>query len=51
MFLIVEVVVLVLGLLIALIRTSAIAGLFPLRLLAVVWVDVCAGSRRSCSST
>jgi polar amino acid transport system permease protein len=43
MFLIVEVVVLVLGLAIALIRTSRAPALFPLRLLATVWVDVLRG--------
>ncbi len=43
LFLIVEVVVLVLGLLIALVRTSDIAALFPLRLLAIVWVDLLRG--------
>lgn len=43
MFLVVEVVVLVLGLVIALIRTSHAPALFPLRLLATVWVDVLRG--------
>jgi polar amino acid transport system permease protein len=43
MFLVVEVVVLVLGLVIALIRTSRAPALFPLRLLATVWVDVLRG--------
>ena len=43
MFLVVEVVVLVLGLVIALIRTSQAPALFPLRLLATVWVDVLRG--------
>lgn len=43
MFLIVEVVVLVLGLLIALCRTIQMAALFPLRLLAIVYVDVLRG--------
>jgi polar amino acid transport system permease protein len=43
MFLIVEVVVLVLGLLIALCRTVQVPALFPLRLLSVVWVDVLRG--------
>ncbi len=43
MFLVVEVVVLVLGLLIALCRTVQIPALFPLRLLAIVWVDVLRG--------
>ena len=43
MFLVVEVVVLVLGLMIALIRTSQAPALFPLRLLATVWVDVLRG--------
>lgn len=43
MFLIVEVVVLVVGLLIALGRTVNAAALFPLRLLAVVYVDVLRG--------
>jgi polar amino acid transport system permease protein len=40
MFMVVEVVVLVLGLVIALIRTSTTAGLFPVRLIAVVFTDV-----------
>ncbi len=39
----VEAVVLVLALLIALIRTSQAAALFPLRLLATVWVDLFRG--------
>lgn len=43
MFLVVEVVVLVLGLLIALCRTSRGPALFPLRLLATIWVDVMRG--------
>jgi polar amino acid transport system permease protein len=43
MFLVVEVVVLILGLVIALIRTSQAPALFPLRLLATVWVDVLRG--------
>jgi polar amino acid transport system permease protein len=43
MFLIVEVVVLILGLLIALCRTVNAPALFPLRLLAVVYVDVLRG--------
>ncbi len=43
MFLIVEVGVLVLGLLIALIRTVRAPVLFPLRLLAIVFVDVMRG--------
>ncbi|MGZ4331857.1 MAG: amino acid ABC transporter permease [Solirubrobacteraceae bacterium] len=43
MFLVVEVVVLVLGLVIALVRTSQAPALFPLRLLATVWVDVLRG--------
>jgi polar amino acid transport system permease protein len=43
MFLIVEVVVLVVGLLIALCRTVHAPALFPLRLLAVVYVDVLRG--------
>ena len=43
MFLVIEVVVLVLGLVIALIRTSQAPALFPLRLLATVWVDVLRG--------
>jgi polar amino acid transport system permease protein len=43
MFMIVEVVVLVLGLLIALCRTVQVAALFPLRLLAIVYVDVLRG--------
>lgn len=43
MFLIVEVCVLVLALLIALVRTFAIPALFPLRMLATVFVDVMRG--------
>ena len=43
MFLIVEVVVLVLGMLIALARTVHSPALFPLRLLAIVFVDVLRG--------
>jgi polar amino acid transport system permease protein len=43
MFVIVEIVVLALGLLVALVRTSVAAALFPLRLLAVVFTDVLRG--------
>jgi polar amino acid transport system permease protein len=43
LFLIVEVGVLILGLVIALIRTTRIPALFPLRMLAVVYVDVMRG--------
>jgi polar amino acid transport system permease protein len=43
MFVIVEVVVLVLGLAVALVRTSTAATLFPLRLMAVVFTDVLRG--------
>ena len=43
MFMIVEVVVLVLGLCVALVRTSTAATLFPLRLMAVVFTDVLRG--------
>src|SRR3954464_11399104 len=43
LFCIVEVVVLALGLVIALVRTSRTAALFPLRLLAVVYPDVLRG--------
>ncbi|MFZ1992814.1 MAG: amino acid ABC transporter permease [Solirubrobacteraceae bacterium] len=43
MFLVVEVAVLVLGLVIALIRTVQAPVLFPLRLLAIVYVDVMRG--------
>jgi polar amino acid transport system permease protein len=43
MFLVIEVVVLIAGLLIALIRTSRAPALFPLRLLGVVYVDVLRG--------
>jgi polar amino acid transport system permease protein len=43
MFLVVEVVVLVLGLLIALCRTQRAPALFPLRLLSIVFVDVMRG--------
>jgi polar amino acid transport system permease protein len=42
-FLIVEVVVLVIALALALVRTSRAAGLFPLRLLTTVFVDVSRG--------
>ena len=42
-FMVVEVAVLVLGLVVALIRTSPLPALFPLRLLAVVYVDVFRG--------
>ncbi len=43
MFLVVEVVVLIAGLVIALIRTARAPALFPLRLLAIVYVDVLRG--------
>jgi len=43
MFLVIEVIVLVFGLLIALCRTVRAAALFPLRLLAIVYVDVLRG--------
>ncbi len=43
LFLIVEVVVLILGLVVALIRTSTTPALFPLRLLATVYTDVFRG--------
>ena len=43
MFVIVEVVVLALGLVVALVRTSTAAALFPLRLLAVVFTDLLRG--------
>ena len=43
MFLIVEVAVLVLGMVIALIRTVRAAWLFPIRVLAIVYVDVLRG--------
>src|ERR1700761_3214855 len=43
LFLIVEVIVLVLGLLIALVRTVRVPVLFPLRMIAVVYVDVMRG--------
>jgi polar amino acid transport system permease protein len=42
-FMVVEVAVLVVGLIIALIRTSRAPALFPLRLLGVVWVDLFRG--------
>jgi polar amino acid transport system permease protein len=42
-FMIVEVAVLIVGLVIALIRTSRAPALFPLRLLGVVWVDLFRG--------
>jgi polar amino acid transport system permease protein len=43
MFLIVEVVVLIVGLLIALVRTVRLPALFPVRMLAIVYVDVMRG--------
>jgi polar amino acid transport system permease protein len=43
LFLIVEAVVLVLGLIVALIRTSGAAALFPLRVLAVAYCDIFRG--------
>ena len=43
MFCVIEVAVLIVGLLIALIRTSSVAALFPLRLLSAVFVDVFRG--------
>jgi polar amino acid transport system permease protein len=43
MFLIVEAIVLVLGLLIALVRTIRVPALFPVRMLAVVFADVMRG--------
>jgi polar amino acid transport system permease protein len=43
MFLIVEVLALALGLLIAIVRTVDVAWLFPLKLVAIVWVDVLRG--------
>lgn len=42
-FMVVEVAVLIVGLVIALIRTSRAPALFPLRLLGVVWVDLFRG--------
>ena len=45
LFLIVEAVVLVLGLVVALVRTSGAPALFPLRVLAVAYCDVFRGSR------
>lgn len=39
LFLVVEVIVLILGLIIAVIRTSTIAALFPIRMLAAVYCD------------
>ncbi len=42
-FVIVEVAVLIVGLVIALVRTSRTPALFPLRLLGVVWVDLFRG--------
>jgi polar amino acid transport system permease protein len=42
-FMVVEVVVLVVALIIALIRVNRSAGLFPVRLLATVWVDLFRG--------
>jgi polar amino acid transport system permease protein len=42
-FMLVEVAVLIVGLIIALIRTSRAPALFPLRLLGVVWVDLFRG--------
>jgi polar amino acid transport system permease protein len=43
MFMVVEVVVLILGLLIALVRTVRLPALFPVRMLAIVYVDVLRG--------
>ncbi len=43
MFLIVEVIVLILGLAIALVRTTHVPALFPVRMLAIVYVDVMRG--------
>ncbi len=43
LFVTVEIAVLILGLLVALVRTSATAALFPVRLLAVVFVDLFRG--------
>jgi polar amino acid transport system permease protein len=43
MFLVIEVAVLILGLVVALVRTLGIPALFPLRLLAIVYVDVFRG--------
>jgi polar amino acid transport system permease protein len=43
LFLIVEVVVLIVGLLIALVRTVRVPALFPVRMLAIVYVDVMRG--------
>jgi polar amino acid transport system permease protein len=43
MFCVIEVAVLIVGLVIALIRTTRVAALFPLRLLAAVFVDVFRG--------
>ncbi|HEV7564121.1 MAG TPA: amino acid ABC transporter permease [Solirubrobacterales bacterium] len=43
LFVVVEVAVLIVGLIIALIRTSRAPALFPLRLLGVVWVDLFRG--------
>ena len=43
MFVVIEAAVLVLGLVIALVRTSRSPALFPLRLIAAVWVDVFRG--------
>jgi len=43
LFVIVEIAVLAVGLLIALVRTSRAAALFPLRLLGAAWVDVFRG--------
>ncbi|HEX4754008.1 MAG TPA: ABC transporter permease subunit, partial [Solirubrobacterales bacterium] len=42
-FMVVEVVVLVVALVIALVRVNRSAGLFPVRLLATVWVDLFRG--------
>ena len=43
LFIVVEAVVLVVGLVIALVRTSRAPALFPLRMLATVWVDLFRG--------
>lgn len=44
MFMVIEVAVLILGLLVALLRTTATAALFPMRMLAAVYCDVFRGT-------
>ena len=50
-FVLVEIAVLIVGLIVALVRTSAGPALFPIRLLATVYTDLFRGSRPFSSST